>query len=190
MSDPTTRYREMLRDLMRGALAAGVVGLFVNVLHLGLPLFTIQVYDRVLSSGSSETLAALVVLAVTILGFQTLLEVLRQRILVILANRAMIRLGRPVFEAAVETSLTKGPQAASTRAAGRLRTSGLPGRRRRLPAARPGVLADLPGRAVRAEPGLRPRRGRAARWRWPSPRWRRNSLCAGRRARAARRAPR
>lgn len=114
MSDPTARYAEMLRDLMRGALAAGVVGLFVNVLHLGLPLFTIQVYDRVLSSGSSETLAALIVLAVTILAFQTLLEVLRQRILVILANRAMIRLGRPVFEAAVETSLTKGPQAAST----------------------------------------------------------------------------
>lgn len=114
MSDPTTRYTDMLRDLMRGALAAGVVGFFVNVLHLGLPLFTIQVYDRVLSSGSSETLVALVVLAITILSFQTLLEVLRQRILVILANRAMIRLGRPVFEAAVETSLTKGPQAAST----------------------------------------------------------------------------
>jgi len=114
MSDPSTQYAEMLRDLKRGALAAGVVGLFVNVLHLGLPLFTIQVYDRVLSSGSSETLAALAVLAFTLLAFQTLLEVMRQRVLVILANRAMIRLGRPVFEAAVETSLTKGPQAAST----------------------------------------------------------------------------
>ncbi len=114
MSDPTTRYTEMVGDLKRGALAAGVVGLFVNVLHLGLPMFTIQVYDRVLSSASGETLAALVVLAVTILAFQTLLEVLRQRILVILANRAMIRLGRPVFEAAVETSLTEGPQKAST----------------------------------------------------------------------------
>jgi len=112
-SDPKAQYAEMLRDLTRGALAAGVVGLFVNLLHLGLPLFTIQVYHRVLSSGSPETLFALVVLAVTILGFQTLLDVLRQRILVILANRAMVRLGRPVFEAAVETSLTKGPQAAS-----------------------------------------------------------------------------
>ena len=114
MSETNTAYQEVVRDLMRGALAAGVVGLFVNVLHLGLPLFTIQVYDRVLSSGSRETLAALAVLAVTLLAFQTLLEVMRQRILVILANRAMIRLGRPVFEAAVETSLTKGPQTAST----------------------------------------------------------------------------
>ncbi|MCB1336245.1 MAG: type I secretion system permease/ATPase [Maritimibacter sp.] len=114
MSDPSKHYTEMLRDLVRGALAGGAVGLFVNLLHLSLPLFTIQVYDRVLSSGSSETLGALAALALTMLAFQTLLDVMRQRIFVILANRAMIRLGKPVFEAAVETSLTKGPQAAST----------------------------------------------------------------------------
>lgn len=110
--DPSDRYRETLRDLVRGGLAAGAVGGFVNILHLGLPLFTIQVYDRVLSSGSLETLGALIVLTAILLSFQTLLEVMRQRIFVILAGRAMGRLGRPVLEAAVETSLTKG-QAAS-----------------------------------------------------------------------------
>lgn len=110
--DPSDRYRETLRDLVRGGLAAGAVGGFVNILHLGLPLFTIQVYDRVLSSGSLETLGALIVLTAILLSFQTLLEVMRQRIFVILAGRAVARLGRPVLEAAVETSLTKG-QAAS-----------------------------------------------------------------------------
>lgn len=112
--DPSSRYDETVRDLMKGGLAAGAVGLFVNLLHLGLPLFTIQVYNRVLSSGSVETLTALAVLVLILLGFQTLLEVMRQHIFVILANRAMIRLGRPVFEAAVETGLTRGSQAAST----------------------------------------------------------------------------
>lgn len=106
--DPSERFRETLRDLVRGGLAAGAVGAFVNILHLGLPLFTIQVYDRVLSSGSMETLGALIVMAVILLGFQTLLEVMRQRVFVILAGRAVARLGAPVLEAAVENSLTRG----------------------------------------------------------------------------------
>ncbi len=112
-ADPAARYRETLRDLAQGGIAAGAVGFFVNLLHLGLPLFTIQVYDRVLSSGSTETLVALAILAVVLLSFQTLLEVMRQRIFVILGNRALGRLGTPVFEAAVETSLIRGPQSAS-----------------------------------------------------------------------------
>jgi len=114
ISGPALHYRETLRDLLTGGMAAGAVGFFVNLLHLGLPLFTIQVYSRVLSSGSVETLAALAILALTLLSFQTLLEVMRQRVFVILANRAMTRLGRPVFEAAVETSLTRGPQSAGS----------------------------------------------------------------------------
>ncbi len=113
VSDPAARYRETVRDLVRGGVAAGGVGFFVNLLHLALPLFTIQVYDRVLSSGSLETLAALAILTVTLVGFQTLLEVMRQQVFVILANRAVARLGGPVFEAAIETSLTRGPQAAA-----------------------------------------------------------------------------
>ena len=110
--NPARQYDAVLQDLVQGGLAAGAVGFFVNLLHLGLPLFTIQVYDRVLSSGSVETLVALVVLVVTLLGFQTLLEIMRQRIFVILAGRTVARLGAPVFEAAVETSLTRGPHAA------------------------------------------------------------------------------
>ncbi|RBO55159.1 type I secretion system permease/ATPase [Rhodovulum sp. BSW8] len=112
-ADPAGRLDETLRDLLRGGVAAGAVGFFVNLLHLGLPLFTIQVYSRVLSSGSVETLTALAILALTLLAFQTLLDVMRQRIFVILANRTVARLGKPVFEAAIESSLTKGPQAAS-----------------------------------------------------------------------------
>ncbi len=112
-TDPRTRYDAARRDLIRGGIAAGGVGVFVNLLHLALPLFTIQVYDRVLSSGSLETLGALITLVVIILGFQMLLDVLRQRIFVILGGRIMTQLGRPVLDAAVETSLRDGPAGVS-----------------------------------------------------------------------------
>lgn len=105
---PWQSYDAARRDLIRGGLAAGLLGIFINTLHLSLPLFTIQVYDRVLSSGSLETLGALVILVMIVLGFQILLDILRQRIFVILSGRVATRLGRPVLGAAVETSLRKG----------------------------------------------------------------------------------
>lgn len=107
----TPEYREAMHDLARGGAAASVVGLFVNLLHLALPLYTIQVYDRVISSGSIDTLIALTVLVAILLGFQAALDFLRQRIFTIVAARVAGRLGQPVFECAVETALRDGPRA-------------------------------------------------------------------------------
>ncbi len=117
-------YREALRDLARGAGAAAIVGLFVNLLHLALPLYTIQVYDRVITSGSIDTLTALTVLVAVLLGFQAVLDFLRQRIFTLLAARVAGRLGQPVLEAAVETTLRHGSAAAggAMRDLGELRT--------------------------------------------------------------------
>jgi ATP-binding cassette, subfamily C, bacterial len=106
--DATPAYREALRDIIRGAAAAGLIGLFVNILHLALPLYTIQVYDRVISSGSIETLVALSGLLAIVLAFQAVLDFLRHRMFTIIGARFSARLGRPVFEAAVETSLRAG----------------------------------------------------------------------------------
>jgi ATP-binding cassette subfamily C protein len=106
-------YRDAVRDLARGAAAAAVVGLVVNVLHLALPLYTIQVYDRVISSGSVDTLVALTAIVAVLLAFQAVLDYLRQRIFAILAARLAGRLGPPVLEAAVETTLRHGAGAAS-----------------------------------------------------------------------------
>ena len=111
---PTTpEYRDALRDLARGAGAAAAVGVFVNILHLSLPLYTIQVYDRVISSGSMDTLVALTGIVAVLLCFQAALDVLRHRIFTILGARMAAKLGRPVFEAAVETTLKDGPGAAT-----------------------------------------------------------------------------
>ncbi|MER9534220.1 type I secretion system permease/ATPase, partial [Mesorhizobium sp. M0309] len=53
----------------------------VNVFALISPLFMLQVYDRVLASGSVSTLVGLVVLAAGLYAFQCLLDILRARVL-------------------------------------------------------------------------------------------------------------
>lgn len=111
--DASQAYETARRDLIRGGIAAGSLGIIINILYLALPLFTIQVYDRVLSSGSLETLGALILLVIIILGFQIFLDTLRQRIFLILSGRVATRLGRPVLGAAVETSLRDGPTGVS-----------------------------------------------------------------------------
>lgn len=106
-------WRAAMRDLARGSAAAALIGLFVNTLYLSLPLYQAQIFDRVIGSGSIDTLVALTVLVVILLSFQGLLDYLRSRIFAILAGRLAHTLGRPVFEAAVESALTHGPAAAS-----------------------------------------------------------------------------
>ncbi|MFO1106773.1 MAG: type I secretion system permease/ATPase [Amaricoccus sp.] len=104
----TPAYRAARRDLLRGTAAASLIGLFANFLHLAMPLYTIQIYDRVIASGSYDTLVALSLLALTVLSFQGLLDYLRYRIFGILGAQVGGQLGRPVFEAAVEATLRDG----------------------------------------------------------------------------------
>jgi ATP-binding cassette, subfamily C, type I secretion system permease/ATPase len=77
--------RSALGDALRksrGALAG--IGLFsgvINLLMLTGPLFMLQVYDRVLPSGSLPTLVGLAILAVSLYAFQGLLDTIRARVL-------------------------------------------------------------------------------------------------------------
>lgn len=58
-------------------LGISLISGVVNALALTSPLFMLQVYDRVLSSGSVPTLAGLAVLAVGLYAFQSVLDALR-----------------------------------------------------------------------------------------------------------------
>ena len=72
-----------------------------------------------------QTTASTVLAAVAAEGtFQAVLDYLRHRIFVILAGRVAARLGRPVFEAAVETTLRHGagPASGAIRDLGDIRT--------------------------------------------------------------------
>jgi len=67
----------------RGAfISVGVFSCFSNLLMLTGPLYMLQVYDRVLTSGSMPTLVALSVLVVLLYVFMGILEFIRTRIMV------------------------------------------------------------------------------------------------------------
>src|SRR5688572_6155987 len=75
----------MIRDtLLRGRrqlLAVGLFSLCVNVLMLTSSLYMMQVYDRVLASGSTPTLVLLSVIAMGALGVMAMLDAVRSRVL-------------------------------------------------------------------------------------------------------------
>jgi ATP-binding cassette subfamily C protein len=93
------------RQLIRGFLFALLISFFISILHLTVPLFMLQVYDRVLNSRSLETLTMLVIVAVGALGVFAVLEYIRGRVFHILAQSISLRLGRPALQAAVGQSL-------------------------------------------------------------------------------------
>jgi PrtD family type I secretion system ABC transporter len=88
----------------------GVFSFAVNLLMLTAPLYMLQVYDRVLTSGSRPTLVALTVLAAGLLLTLGLLEVLRSRVLVRIGLRLDAALNPRVFEASFARQLKGRPE--------------------------------------------------------------------------------
>lgn len=97
-----------LRRCSPGLLAAGALSCFVNLLQLVMPLYSLQVYDRVLNSRSVDTLTMLTILAIGGLSIYAILEYLRGRILLVLAARVSWYLNAPTLCAAVQSSLRGG----------------------------------------------------------------------------------
>lgn len=82
----------------------GVFSFFANLLMLTGPIYMLQVYDRVLGSGSVETLIALSVLVVFLYGMMALLDYARGRIMGRVGARFQARLDRRVFDAVIRKS--------------------------------------------------------------------------------------
>lgn len=91
--------------MRRWILAIGVFSLAINLLALTVPLHMMQVYDRVLTSRSGETLLFLTLLAAGLLVTLGILENVRSRILVRIGLRMDHELGDRVFEASARNRL-------------------------------------------------------------------------------------
>lgn len=76
----------------------------VNALMLTGPLYMLQVYDRVLGSGSEETLAALSILVVGLFLAMGVLDFIRGRVMAVVGAQIQERLDRRVFSAAMQIS--------------------------------------------------------------------------------------
>ncbi len=92
--------------------AVFIFSVFVNLLMLTGPLFMLQVYDRVLASGSEETLLALFLLVVVLYGLMTVLDYARSRILARFGARFQRTLDRRVFAAVLKRGISPKERAA------------------------------------------------------------------------------
>ncbi|MGY6696707.1 MAG: type I secretion system permease/ATPase [Roseinatronobacter sp.] len=107
-SDTTYGTPEMQQALRQSrGLLVGVVlfSALVNLLMLTGPLFMLQVYDRVLASGSEQTLAALFGLMTVLFLFMGVLDHIRARVLSRAGARFQTSLDARVFRAVLRRSL-------------------------------------------------------------------------------------
>ncbi|PIE15055.1 MAG: type I secretion system permease/ATPase [Rhodobacterales bacterium] len=86
--------------------AVGLFSVFVNVLMLTGPIYMLQIYDRVLGSGSQETLLALSVLAAFLFLMMGLLDYARGRVLARIGARFQDSLDHRVFAAVLRANVT------------------------------------------------------------------------------------
>ncbi len=84
--------------------AVAVFSFFSNLLMLTGPLYMLQVYDRVLGSGSEETLIALSLLVVFLYAAMGVFDYVRGRIMARIGARFQADLDRRVFDAVVRKS--------------------------------------------------------------------------------------
>ena len=84
--------------------AVGTFSVFVNLLMLTGPLYMLQIYDRVIGSGSEETLLALSVLVTFLFTMMGFLDYARGRILARVGARFQSGLDRRVFSAVLRAN--------------------------------------------------------------------------------------
>jgi PrtD family type I secretion system ABC transporter len=102
----------LLRACTSGFAWIGLFSCVINLLQLVSPLFMMQIYDRVLSSGSHATLLGLTAVAVFLLLVGGLLEAVRSRMFVRVSGRLEARFGQRVLRGAYQEAVGARPLAA------------------------------------------------------------------------------
>ena len=95
---PDGAYGRVLRSLRPGLAAAAAVSAVISLLMLTGSLYMLQVYDRVLASGSLPTLLGLFAIVVVLYSFLGLFDFLRARMLSRLAIRLEAQLAPQAFQ--------------------------------------------------------------------------------------------
>ncbi|MEQ8405925.1 MAG: type I secretion system permease/ATPase [Oceanicaulis sp.] len=103
-----TALKGALRAAAKAFVALGAVSGALNILHLVTPLYMLSVYDRVLASGSRETLFYLTLIALVALAVFGVLEGARTAILARTGAWLSDRLGGPTLRASLKAALAKG----------------------------------------------------------------------------------
>lgn len=128
-----------IRTCRSAFLGIFIVSAVINLLMLTGPLFMLQVYDRVLASGSVPTLIVLSGIALGLYLFSGALDILRSRALTRISMRVYVKLSDRVLRANIRMPIVGGHKAAGVH----------PGRdldavRRFLASPGPAAMFDLP----------------------------------------------
>lgn len=107
MSQPSLEpdvVKEAITKARRSMLGVFVFSFVVNLLLLTSPLFMLQVYDRVLISGSASTLTGLLLVALFALGILLIVEMIRN----LLLNRISVRFDEDLGKITFSEVMTRG----------------------------------------------------------------------------------
>ena len=103
---PVPGYRRVVRPLWPTFREIFVLSFFVNLLALAVPVFVMQVYDRVIFHAGLATLEGLVIGILCVLAFDWVLRQSRARILQRVALRLDVSVGRTLFDKLLALPLT------------------------------------------------------------------------------------
>lgn len=107
-------YKAALEKLRRSFVQAGLFSAGINLLMLAGPLYMLQIYDRVLSSGSVPTLVGLFAIIVVLYMFLGLYEFIRSRLLSRAAYRMDELIGDITFRQQLQDPGTLPPNAGNS----------------------------------------------------------------------------
>jgi len=94
-----------MRTCRGGFIVVAIFSAFLNLLMLTAPLYMLQVFDRVLTSRSTDTLLALSLIAATALLALALLDGIRSFALIKIGNWLERRLSHPLLRASISSAL-------------------------------------------------------------------------------------
>lgn len=115
MAEPRSLIQKSFKSLTPTYIGVGLLSLVINLLMLTGPLYMLQIYDRVLASGSVPTLLVISIFALGMFVFYGVLDGLRQRILARIGSWLDAKLTAPVFDLSTALPLVLGPEASKVR---------------------------------------------------------------------------
>ena len=99
---------QALVECKRGFIAVAGFSLAINLLMLAVPIYMLQLFDRVLSSRSTDTLVLLTIIVIAALAVFALLEAIRGHVMSELGTWLDRQLGPPILSGSVTLNL-QGP---------------------------------------------------------------------------------
>lgn len=108
-----SELKSVILKSKKSFMYVGFFSLFINLLMLTSPLYMLQLYDRVITSRSEETLILLTLLVVLMYITSAILEIVRSRVLVRVGNKIDNLLSNRIFNSLFELA-NKAPGKASS----------------------------------------------------------------------------